>query len=106
MYKIIKNDGAVLALTEAPNYIKKADNGCFVLCPQSEATGIAWERTPYALLGKDLEGAAGTVNLVKTDAGEVIHRVQLNAEDTDAMMVDQEYRLTLLELGLTEEGGN
>ncbi len=27
------------------------------------------------------------------------------AEDTDAMLVDQEYRLTLLELGLAENGG-
>ncbi len=27
------------------------------------------------------------------------------AEDTDAMLADQEYRLTLLELGLAENGG-
>lgn len=27
------------------------------------------------------------------------------AEDTDAMLVDQEYRLTLLEFGLAENGG-
>lgn len=27
------------------------------------------------------------------------------AEDTDAMLADQEYRLILLELGLTENGG-
>lgn len=27
------------------------------------------------------------------------------AEDADAMLVDQEYRLTMLELGLTENGG-
>lgn len=107
MYKVINIEtGAVLAMTEAPNYINKADNGCFVLCRPEEAEGIAWEGVPYALFGKELEGAAGTVNLVETDTGEVIRGVQLATEDTDAMMVDQEYRLTMLELGLTEEGGN
>ena len=29
MFKITK-DGATLAMTEAPNYIKQAENGCFV----------------------------------------------------------------------------
>ena len=31
MFKITK-DGATVAMTEAPNYIKQAGNGCFVLC--------------------------------------------------------------------------
>ena len=39
MFKITK-DGATMAMTEAPNYIKQAENGCFVLCPEAEATGI------------------------------------------------------------------
>lgn len=30
MFKITK-DGATVAMTEAPNYIKQAENGCFVL---------------------------------------------------------------------------
>ena len=38
MFKITK-DGATVAMTEAPNYIKQAENGCFVLCPEAEATG-------------------------------------------------------------------
>ena len=33
MFKITK-DGATVAMTEAPNYIKQAENGCFVLCPE------------------------------------------------------------------------
>ena len=43
MFKITK-DGATMAMTEAPNYIKQAENGCFVLCPEAEATGIAHGR--------------------------------------------------------------
>ena len=34
MFKITK-DGATVAMTEAPNYIKQAENGCFVLCPEA-----------------------------------------------------------------------
>ena len=33
MYKITK-DGATLAMTEAPTYIKQAENGYFVLCQE------------------------------------------------------------------------
>lgn len=107
MYRIIDNEtGATVALTEAPNYITKADNGCFVLCRPEEAEGIAWEGSPYAILGKELEGAVGTVLLQKIDGGREIRTLETAAADTDTMMVDQEYRLTMLELGLTEEGGN
>ena len=33
MYRIIK-DGANIGLTENLNYIKQAENGCYVLCPE------------------------------------------------------------------------
>lgn len=101
MYKIInKETGAVLAMTERPNYIRKADNGCLVLCAQTEATGIAWEGTPYALFGSELEGAEGTVLLSEMDGGSEIRALSQAAEDTDAMMVDQELRIILMELGV------
>ena len=44
-----------------------------------------------------------TVMLEETDAGAEIQAAKLAAEDADGMIVDQEYRLTLLELGLTDE---
>ena len=70
MFKITK-DGATVAMTEAPNYIKQAENGCFVLCPEAEATGIAHNGTVYHLLGRpDMAGAEITVMLEETDAGE------------------------------------
>ena len=40
MYRIVK-DGAELALIEAPSYVRQAGNGCFVLCQEAEAAGIA-----------------------------------------------------------------
>ena len=51
MFRITK-DGASLGMTEAPTYIKRAPNGCLFLCPENEATGIAWEGKVYGLLGR------------------------------------------------------
>mgnify|MGYP001029151475 CR=1 FL=1 len=103
MYQITR-DGKTLAMTEAPNYIRRAENGCFTLCKEAEATGIAIAGKAYHILGRpDMEGAAATVMLEETDAGGEIHAAKLAAEDADGMIVDQEYRLTLLELGLTDE---
>ena len=77
MFKITK-DGATVAMTEAPNYIKQAENGCFVLCPEAEATGIAHNGTVYHLLGRpDMAGAEITVMLEETDAGA---EIRLNLE--------------------------
>lgn len=39
MFRIIK-DGAELGLTENLNYIVQAENGCYVLCPEQNASGI------------------------------------------------------------------
>ena len=85
--KIIKaSDGTVLALTEDVTYIKKADNGCYHLL----------DRDP---MGDDLE----SVMLEQTDIGSWVTETQTAIEDADALNVDQAYRLTLLELGITDD---
>ena len=53
MYRIIK-DGTELALIEAPSYVRQARNGCFVLCQEAEAAGIAYNGTVYHLLGREI----------------------------------------------------
>lgn len=74
MYKIIK-DGETVAMTEAPNYIRVAGNGCRVLCSAEEAEGIAHGGQVFHLMGRpDLEGAAATIMLEETDAGSEITR--------------------------------
>lgn len=101
MYKIVKG-GVTVAMTEAPTYIKRAENGCFVLCTEEEAQGIAYCGTPYHLLGRaEMEGVESII-LEKTDAGEEIQAAKQQAADADGMLVDQEYRLTMLELGLED----
>lgn len=71
MYRIIK-DGANIGLTENLNYIKQAENGCYVLCPEHDASGIVFAGTVYHLLGRDTLDGAETVSLEETDAGTEI----------------------------------
>ena len=46
MYKIITNTGET-HLTEKPNFIRKHENGCFVLTDEATAEGVAYQGTPY-----------------------------------------------------------
>ena len=46
MYKIITNTGETY-LTEKPNFIRKHENGCFVLTDEAMAEGVAYHGTPY-----------------------------------------------------------
>ena len=103
MYQIIK-DGTPLALVERPNYIYKHTNGCYVLCSESEATGVAVDGAAYHLVGKaEMEGLDSVV-MVETDGGKELTTAQ---SESDEGYVDHELRLTLLELGVTtDEGGN
>lgn len=71
MYRIVK-DGTSLCITEAPTYVRQAENGCFVLCQEAEATGIAYNGTVYHLLGREDMGGAESVILEETDAGAAI----------------------------------
>lgn len=75
MFRITK-DGVSLGMTEAPNYIRQLGNGCFALCPEPDASGIAFAGNAYQLLGREpMEGTAGTVVLEETDAGGVLTQV-------------------------------
>ena len=46
MYKIITHTGEIY-LTEKPNFIRKHENGCFVLTDVNHAEGVAYHGTPY-----------------------------------------------------------
>ena len=93
MYKIITNTGET-HLTEKPNFIRKHENGCFVLTDEATADGVAYHGTPYLF--------ADGVICYEVDKGADILETEKTVSDNDAMSVDQEYRLTLLELGLVE----
>ena len=78
----INRDGECIGMTEAPNYIRQAENGSYTLCPEPEASGIAFAGNVYHLLGREeLEGAE-TVMLEETDAGTEI----VKASETGGIM--------------------
>lgn len=62
MFRIIKA-GAGIGLTENLNYIKKAENGCYILCPEHDASGIVFEGVAYHLLGRAAMDELETVSL-------------------------------------------
>ena len=93
MYKIQTPTGESI-LTEKVNYIRIHRNGVYLLTDVNHAEGVAHHGTPY--LFKD-----GAI-CCEVDKGADILETEKTVSDNDAMNVDQEYRLTLLELGLVE----
>ena len=94
MYKITTKDGEE-HLTERATWIRAHPSGkAYLLCERNRAEGVAYQGRPY--LYKDGN------NVAEIDVGADIQRGERAMEDNDAMSVDQEYRLTLLELGLNE----
>ena len=64
MYRIIK-DGATVGITGALNYIKLQDNGCYGLCSEAEAQGVAFGGVPYQLESKIEMGGLDVVTVVE-----------------------------------------
>ena len=93
MYKIITPAGEPI-LTEKVNYIRVHRNGVYLLTDVNHAEGVAYHGTPYLF-------ADGAI-CYEVDKGADILETEKTVSDNDAMSVDQEYRLTLLELGLVE----
>ena len=67
MYKIITHTGET-HLTEKPNFIRKHENGCFVLTDEATAEGVAYHGTPYLFA----DGAM----VCEVDAGELTTETQ------------------------------
>ena len=74
MFKILKG-GTQLGMTEALSYIKKAKNGCYVLCSEPGASGIVFSGTPYQLAGRPEMGDVETVTVEEADAGTELQLV-------------------------------
>lgn len=68
MYEIRK-DGDMIALTEKVSYIRRHENGFYILCDEKEAQGIAVNGTAYNLLGRPSMPGLDTVFIVEIDAG-------------------------------------
>lgn len=93
MYRITTPSGETF-LTEKPNFIRVHSNGVYILTDQARAEGVAHHGTPY--LWKD-----GAI-CYEVDSGDSVADLLKVATDVDALSIDHEYRLTLLELGIAE----
>lgn len=80
MFKIKSESGSEIGMTEAPNYILRAANGCFNLCSEADAQGICFSGKVYNLVGHEPMGETdGTVLLEQIDAGEALAALQQDA---------------------------
>ena len=73
MYQIIKADGIELGITDNIIYIKvKEDTGNFIPCLEEEAIGVAFNGTPYNLIGHNEIAEAETVIVSEIDNGDLL----------------------------------
>ena len=91
MYKIVTNTGET-HLTERPNFIRKHENGCFVLTDKDHADGVAYNGTPYLF--------ANGVVCYEVDAGTDIQSSKETEALTLEIAADHEARLCEIELGV------
>ena len=95
MFKILKG-GTQFGMTEAPSYIKKAKNGCYILCSEPEASGIVFSGTPYQLAGRPEMGDVETVTVeaVSYTHLDVYKRQFLDTADENGVSVwERELRI-------------
>lgn len=79
MYRIINQDsGEIIGMTEAPTYIRLAQNGCFVMCKAGEEPqGVAFSSQPYNLFGKEpMQSDLPTVLVTEMDGGQELQAMQ------------------------------
>lgn len=108
MYKIIKTDGTVLGLVETVIYIKKhPTNNCYTNATEMDATGVAYNSTPYNLIGHNEIENTDTVIVSLVDGGNEIGGLkEKDAEQTDHLAEVDEIAIDLYEQNLALENIN
>lgn len=91
MYKIVTNTGET-HLTERPNFIRKHENGCFVLTDEATAEGVAYKGTPYLFADGTIYSPFDSGILLSTGTDATVIDVIESQVTYTAMMTD-----TLLE---------
>lgn len=66
IYEIWKDD-TLVGVTGEVSYIRLHSNGCYVLCPEADAQGIAVGGTPYNLQGREPMPGLETVSLTEAE---------------------------------------
>lgn len=80
MFKIINAEGREIGKTEAPYYIKIAENGSFAPCEERDAQGVTHSGRTFRLFGRSgLSSDYEAVILAETDGGSELDAVTSTA---------------------------
>ena len=114
MYQVSTKIG-VVGYTAEPTYCYKLPSGAPQVIGRRErargevATGVIFEGVIYNLPGRSEFEGCETAAVVEIDAGTVLNEqkrriaaAEAAEADEDALSVDHELRLTMLELGINE----
>lgn len=108
MFKLVV-DGVTIGFTEKPRFVRvKPESGAFVETTQDKAEGVAYKSKVFNLFGHEIGGVEETVSVVPYDGGDdskSVSELRQAENDLDAMTVDHELRLSMLEMGLEDDGG-
>lgn len=111
MYRLIREDtGELIAYIEEPVWNRwNPSSHCYIgVKSEREAQGVAYQGIPYQLFGHESYESGNeeaTAIIKEMDAGPMLQEQEEAMRDADEMMVDQELRLTMLELGITDMKG-
>lgn len=86
MYRVVTTEGTELGITDSVLFIKISPEGAYIEATVDEAVGIAFESTPYNLVGHTEIKDAKTVILVETTLAQVIKEQAAMVEKFQANM--------------------
>ena len=109
MYRIIKG-GETVACMDRLTYIRKGENGCFILTDEENAQGIVAKNVPYNLMGRTPMDGLEEVMVVEvneTAAPEIGEDAKLLGQEITGLHLEQIAQGQMMtELQLTQlEGG-
>lgn len=114
MYLIKKTDGTELGIVEEPTYIKIGKSGCYTNATRADAIGVAYNSTPYNLIGHSEIKDAETVEVVYINVGEELRKDQAAIAEVENALCEldaaaeekrAEYEEALCELDSIISGG-
>lgn len=86
MYRVLTTEGTELGITDSVLFIKISPEGTYIEATEDEAVGIAFESTPYNLIGHTEIRDAKTVILVETTLAQVMKEQTALVEKFQANM--------------------
>lgn len=86
MYRVVTTEGTELGITDSVLFIKISPEGTYIQATEDEAVGVAFESTPYNLIGHTEIKDAKTVILVETTLAQVMKEQTAMVEKFQANM--------------------